>query len=121
MCQNEYLYAYIIASFRSFSGSIIHSDLKRMLFLIMVISSKMGPSFCRSLDAVLGIHVFPELIIPRSLHSTRFSAVNFIINDIPYWSITGVVCSTYSKLCSSSASICSFSGKVENGFPCLNR
>ena len=115
------LCANLIASFWSFSGSIIRSDFKRMLFPVMVISSRMGPNFCRSLYAVLGIHVSPDLIIPRSFHSTGSSIVHFAIYDIPIWFITGVVCTVYNKLCSSSASICSFSGNVENCLPCLDR
>ena len=54
-----------------------------MLVPIVMIPSRMGPNFCRSMDAVLGIHVFSDLIIFISLYSTRFSAVQFAIDDIP--------------------------------------
>ena len=106
------LCANLMAYFWRFSGSIIPSDFKRMLFPVMVISSGIGPKFCRSFDAVLGIHVFQDLIIPISLHSTGSSAVQFAIDDIHIWSITSIVCSVHGKLHNPSTSICSFSGNV---------
>ena len=54
-----------------------------MLVPIAMIPSRMGPNFCRSMDAVLGIHVFSDLIIFVSLYSTRSSAVQSAIDDIP--------------------------------------
>ena len=92
-----------------------------MLFAVMVISSKVGANFCWSLDVVLVSHVFSDLIIPISLHSAGSSSVHYAIGDICSWSITGLVCNKYDKFCSSSASICLFSGNVENGFPCFDK
>ena len=81
------LCANLIASFWSFYSSIIQSDFKSTLFAVMVISSRIVTNFCRSWDVVLVIHVFPDFISSRSLHSTGFSAVHFAVDGIPSWFI----------------------------------
>ena len=80
----------------------------------MVISSRMDPNFVG--HVVFGTCVFPDLIISgrwyQILMQCTLQLIIFLVS---------VMCSVYSKLCSSSAFICSFFGNVEKDFPCLDR
>ena len=113
------LWANWIACSCSFSGNIILSDFRRTLFPENVILLSIGWILCRSLDAVFKIHVFPDLTVFNSSDNVGSSSVCFAIDEIPNWSMIGVVCRQYNRFCSSSASIFSVSVNVENGFPCL--
>ena len=96
-----HLCASLSAFFYSASGNIILSDFSRILFPEIVILSRIGSNFRNLFDADLGIHFLPDLTIFSNCESMWSSSVHSAINDIPRWSMTGVVCNKESRLCSS--------------------